>query len=167
VTAAVPLYLSGHYGSWLDASFEGLSGLTTSGLTLVQDLDHLATSLMLYRHLLELIGAMAIVIAGLTILTAPTATASSLAPSDARDERILPSLDRTARRVLNVGGAVLVPGSWRRRSPCSLPAWTGGEPSPMGSPWPSLPGPPAGSPPVRHRWATTTPAWCRRSSCRS
>jgi trk system potassium uptake protein len=110
VTAAVPLYLSGHYGSWLDASFEGLSGLTTSGLTLVQDLDHLATSLMLYRHLLELIGAMAIVIAGLTILTAPTATASSLAPSDARDERILPSLDRTARRVLNVGGAVLVPG---------------------------------------------------------
>jgi len=110
VTAAVPLYLSGHYGSWLDATFEGLSGLTTSGLTLVQDLDHMATSLLLYRHLLELIGAMAIVIAGLTILTAPTATSSSLTPSDARDERILPSLDRTARRVLNVGSAVLVPG---------------------------------------------------------
>lgn len=108
--AAVPFHLSGHYATWLDGWFEALSGLTTSGLTLVQDLDHLPAGLALYRHGLELAGAMAIVVAGLTILTAATATASSLAPSDVRDERILPSPRRTWRQVSEVAGAVILPG---------------------------------------------------------
>jgi len=38
LTAAVPLAFSGHFGSYLDATFEAMSGFTTSGLVLVQDL---------------------------------------------------------------------------------------------------------------------------------
>lgn len=108
--AAVPLYLSGHYRGYLDAYFEALSGLTTSGLTMVQDLDHLPTSFLLYRHLLELAGALTIVVVGLTVLTAVTATASSLTPSDVRDERILPNPDRIWRQIGKAAGAILVPG---------------------------------------------------------
>lgn len=110
LTAAIPLYLSRHYGSYLDAVFEAMSGLTSTGLTLVQDLDHLPVPLMLYRHLLEVLGALAFVVVGLTVLTAVSATASSLAPSDVRDERILPSFERTWRRVWSVGSLILVPG---------------------------------------------------------
>ena len=40
--AAVPLALSGHYGSYLDALFEATSGLTTTGASLVIDLEHLS-----------------------------------------------------------------------------------------------------------------------------
>lgn len=108
--AAVPFYLSGHYRGYLDAYFEALSGLTTSGLTMVQDLDHLPTSIGLYRHLLELAGALTIIVVGLTVLTAVTATASSLAPSDVRDERILPNPDRIWRQIGKAAGAILVPG---------------------------------------------------------
>ena len=108
--AAVPFYLSGHYRGYLDAYFEALSGLTTSGLTMVQDLDHLPTSIVFYRHLLELAGALTIIVVGLTVLTAVTATASSLAPSDVRDERILPNPDRIWRQIGKATGAILVPG---------------------------------------------------------
>lgn len=110
LSAAVPMYLSHHYGSYLDAVFEAMSGLTTTGLTLVQDLDHLPAAFVMYRHTLELLGALTFVVVGLTVLTSVSATASSLAPSDVRDERILPSLERTWRHVLSVGALVLVPG---------------------------------------------------------
>lgn len=110
LAAAIPLYLSRHYGTYLDAVFEAMSGLTTTGLTLVQDLDHLPVAMVLYRHVLELLGALTFVVVGLTVLTSVSATASSLAPSDVRDERILPSLERTWRRVWTVGSLVLVPG---------------------------------------------------------
>lgn len=110
VVCAVPFVLSGHYDGWLDAWFEALSGLTTSGLTLVQDLDHLPAGLALYRHGLELVGALAIVVTGLTVLTAVSATASSLTPGDVRDERILPNPGRTWRQVGGVASTIIVPG---------------------------------------------------------
>lgn len=110
LVGAVPLYLSGHWRSYLDAVFDAMSGLTTSGLSLVQDLDHLSLAMGLYRHLLELGGGLAFVVVGLTVLTAATATASSLTPSDVRDERILPSPVRTWHQVWSVGAAVLATG---------------------------------------------------------
>lgn len=110
LTASVPLYLSGHYGSYPDAVFEALSGLTTTGLTLVQDLDHMPAAMALYRHVLELSGALATVVVGLTLLTAATATSSSLDPSDVRDERIIPSVRRMWRLVGQVAGAVVATG---------------------------------------------------------
>ena len=42
--AAVPLYLSGHYLSYLDALFDGVSGLTTTGASVIVDLDHLSNA---------------------------------------------------------------------------------------------------------------------------
>lgn len=110
VVGSLPLYLSGNYGNLLDAVFEAMSGLTTTGLTLVQDLDHLPAAIALYRHLLELFGGLAIVVVGLTVLTAATATESSLAPSDVRDERILPSPGRTWRQVASVASVVVGTG---------------------------------------------------------
>lgn len=107
LVGAVPLYLSGHYGSYLDASFEALSGLTTTGLTVVHDLDHLPVPMLLYRHGLELLGALAIVAVGLTLLTAATATSPRMTAGDVRDERILPSPGRTWRRVVQVAALLL------------------------------------------------------------
>lgn len=120
--AAIPLYLSGHYATYLDAAFEAMSGLTTTGLTVVQDLDHLPAALALYRHLLELLGAVSFVVVGLTVLTAATATASSLSPSDVRDERILPSLERTWRQVWSVASTVVVFGLVA----CTATVWLAG-----------------------------------------
>ena len=64
---AIPLYLSGHYKSFLDACFETMSGLTTTGLTIVQDLDHLSHSHNLWRHLNAFIGGQGISIIAIAI----------------------------------------------------------------------------------------------------
>ncbi|GAI17268.1 unnamed protein product, partial [marine sediment metagenome] len=49
---ALPLYLSRHWGGYLDACFDAMSGFATTGLTLVQDLDHLSHAHNMWRHLM-------------------------------------------------------------------------------------------------------------------
>ena len=46
---SIPLYFSGHYATYLDAVFDGVSGLTTTGATLIIDLDHLSYADNMFR----------------------------------------------------------------------------------------------------------------------
>lgn len=98
LAAAVPLALSGHFGSYLDAFFEAMSGLTTSGLVLVQDLDHLANAHNVWRHLTHLIGGQGIIVAALSVAIGMRGGgAMSLYLAEGRDERIMPNVVHTAR----------------------------------------------------------------------
>jgi trk system potassium uptake protein TrkH len=98
LAGAVPLALSGHWGSYLDACFEAMSGITTSGLVLVQDLDHLANAHNVWRHLMQLMGGQGIVVAALTVaLGVRGGGAMSLYMAEGRDERIMPNVLHTAR----------------------------------------------------------------------
>ena len=98
LVAAVPLALSGHYGSFLDAVFDAMSGFTTSGLTLVRDLDHLPLAHNMWRHLTHLIGGQGIVVAVLTLAFGVRGGgAVSLYQAEGREERILPNVMHTAR----------------------------------------------------------------------
>ena len=65
---SVPLYLSGHFASFIDAYFDAMSGLTTSGLALIQDLDHVTVPINLLRHLTHFAGGQGIVVVVLTML---------------------------------------------------------------------------------------------------
>ena len=47
--ASFPLYFSGHYMTYLDAVFDGVSGLTTTGASLIVDLDHLSYADNMFR----------------------------------------------------------------------------------------------------------------------
>jgi trk system potassium uptake protein len=110
VLAAVPFFLSGHVGSYLDAWFEAMSGLTTSGLSVVQDLDHLSYSMGLYRHLTHFAGGQGIVIVVLSLFAAGSG-AGTLYVAEGRDERILPNIVRTSRFIFLVAGVYLVVGT--------------------------------------------------------
>lgn len=102
---AVPLMLSGHYGSFLDSVFEAASGFTTSGLTLTQDLDHLANAHNMWRHLTHLIGGQGIIVAAVSLAIGLKGGASfSLYLAEARDEQILPNVVHTARFIWFVTG---------------------------------------------------------------
>ena len=61
---AIPLYLSGHWQSFLDACFDAMSGFATTGLTLVKDLDHMSYTHNFWRHLTLFIGGQGIVVGG-------------------------------------------------------------------------------------------------------
>lgn len=100
--AAVPLFLSGHFAGYLDAYFEAMSGLTTTGLTLVQDVDHLPTSMNLWRHLMHFIGGQGIIIVVLSLLTGAGAQVGAMYFGEGRGERVVPSVIRTARFIFVV-----------------------------------------------------------------
>ncbi len=112
VVLAVPFHLSGHYGQFVDAYFDAMSGLTTSGLTLVQDLDHLTVPMVLLRHLAQFAGGQGIVVVVLTVLATASAQVATLYAGEGRDDRIVPSIVRTARFIFLVAFAYLVVGTF-------------------------------------------------------
>jgi len=94
---AIPLYLSRHWRSYLDACFEVMSGFTTTGLTLVQDLDHLSYAHNLWRHFTPFIGGQGIIIVALSLFMKGVSGAFKMYVGEARDERLLPNVIRTSR----------------------------------------------------------------------
>ncbi len=108
---AIPLYLSRHWNSYLDACFESMSGFATTGLTLVQDLDHLSYAHNLWRHLIMFIGGQGVVIVALSFLVRGSAGAFRMYVGEARDEKILPNVISTARFIWLVSLTYLVLGT--------------------------------------------------------
>ena len=108
---AIPLYLSGHWKSYLDACFEAMSGFATTGLILVQDLDHLSLSHNLWRHLMMFIGGQGIVIVALSFFVRGLSGAYKIYVGEAREERVLPNVVNTARFIWLVSIVYLVLGS--------------------------------------------------------
>ncbi len=111
LVSAVPLYLSGHYGSYLDASFEALSGYATTGLSLVVNLDHMANSYNFWRHFIMFMGGQGIVVIALTFLVRGTAGAFRMYVGEAREEKIMPNVVETARFIWLVSIVYLLLGS--------------------------------------------------------
>lgn len=122
---AIPHWLSGHFGSYLDACFDLMSGYTTTGLYLLQDLDHISYGLNMWRHLLTYAGGQGIVVIALTFLFKGTAGAYKLYVGEGKDERLLPNVVQTARAIwlvslvwLGVGWLVLTGlGLWLGQAP--------------------------------------------------
>ncbi len=108
---AIPLYLSGHWNSYLDACFDAMSGFATTGLALVQDLDHLSLTHNLWRHLIMFIGGQGIVIVALSFFVKGASGAFKMYVGEARDERILPNVIHTSRFIWLVSIVYLVLGT--------------------------------------------------------
>ena len=104
---AIPLYLSGHYRSYLDSCFESMSALATTGLVLVNDLDHMANSYNFWRHFMCFIGGQGIILLGLLIFFRG-ASASIIYVGEAREEKILPNVVQTAKFIWVVSMCYLI-----------------------------------------------------------
>ncbi|MBL8473260.1 MAG: TrkH family potassium uptake protein [Rhodocyclaceae bacterium] len=66
--ATLPLLLVYDNMSFTDAFFETVSGLTTTGATVMTDLDHAPPSINLWRHQLNWMGGMGIIVLAVAIL---------------------------------------------------------------------------------------------------
>lgn len=108
---AIPHMLSGHFKSYLDACFDLMSGYTTTGLFLLQDLDHVSHGLNMWRHLLTYAGGQGIIVIALTFLFAGTAGAFKVYVSEGKEEKLLPNVVRTARAIWMISLTYLVIGS--------------------------------------------------------
>ncbi|MGB0956985.1 MAG: TrkH family potassium uptake protein [Litorivicinus sp.] len=69
LAGAVPLWLDDSVNlSATDAVFESLSGLTTTGATVISGLDDLPRSLLFYRQLLQWMGGIGIIVLAMAVL---------------------------------------------------------------------------------------------------
>lgn len=102
VLAAVPLYFSGHYLSYMDALFEGVSGLTTTGASTVVDLDHLSYADNMWRFAMHFIGGLGLVVVGLTFGLFGKGGGGSLFASEGHSEHVVPNVMQTTRFILKI-----------------------------------------------------------------
>lgn len=68
VLAAIPFYFSPMGLSFTDAVFESISGLTTTGATILSHIDDAPKGFLLWRAMLQWIGGIGIVILAITLL---------------------------------------------------------------------------------------------------
>ncbi|MEO1253039.1 MAG: TrkH family potassium uptake protein [Pseudomonadota bacterium] len=85
VFAAVPLAVGALQLSYVDAFFEAMSGLTTTGSTILTDLDHAPPGLLLWRSMLQWFGGVGIVITAFAILPALRVGGMQIFKSEAWD----------------------------------------------------------------------------------
>lgn len=65
---AVPFILSGSIPHFTDAYFESLSGFTTTGASILRDIEKLPPSILLWRSITQWLGGMGIIVLSIAIL---------------------------------------------------------------------------------------------------
>lgn len=65
---ALPLMLGAPYLSFTDAVFESVSGMTTTGATVITGIEHLPPGVILWRGILQWVGGLGIVIVAMLFL---------------------------------------------------------------------------------------------------
>jgi len=102
LAGALPLYLSPQPAiGATDAIFEAVSGLTTTGATVLTGLDALPRSILYYRQQLQWLGGMGIVILAVALLPMLGVGGMSLyraeMPGPVKDAKLTPRITQTAR----------------------------------------------------------------------
>ncbi len=99
---AVPLYFATATDmSFTDAAFESMSGLTTTGATVLVGLDLLPKSLLFYRQLLQWLGGMGIIVLAVAIFPMLGIGGMQLyrteSPGPNKDNKLTPRITETAK----------------------------------------------------------------------
>ncbi len=89
--------------SLTDAVFESVSGLTTTGATVISGLDNLPKSLLFYRQMLQWMGGMGIIVLALALLPMLGIGGMQLyraeSPGPIKDTKLVPRLAETAKNL--------------------------------------------------------------------
>ncbi|MDE0192969.1 MAG: TrkH family potassium uptake protein [Gammaproteobacteria bacterium] len=101
-TGAVPFLLAPSVGvTFTDGVFESLSGLTTTGATVLAGLDDLPRSVLLYRQLLQWLGGMGIIVLAVAVLPMLGVGGMQLyraeSPGPVKDTKLKPRIAQTAK----------------------------------------------------------------------
>lgn len=95
----IPFWLSPYFPSFTDAVFEAASGFTTTGATVLPQVDVLPRSLQLWRHFTHWLGGMGIVLLGLAVLPLIGIGGAHLYRAEfsgAKSEKLRPRITETA-----------------------------------------------------------------------
>ncbi len=102
LSGALPLYLAEAVDmSLAEAVFESMSGLTTTGATVIVGLDELPKSILYYRQQLQWLGGMGIIVLAVAVLPMLGIGGMQLykaeAPGPVKDAKLTPRITETAK----------------------------------------------------------------------
>ncbi len=120
---AMPFYLYENMGiSLVDALFESISGLTTTGATVLVGLDELPHSILFYRQQLQWLGGMGIIVLAVAVMPMLGIGGMQLykaeAPGPVKDSKLTPRIAETAKALWYIYLGLTVA--------CALAYWAAG-----------------------------------------
>ena len=86
----------------LDGVFESMSALTGTGVTMFADVEILPHSVLFFRSFEQWVGGLGVVVMVIGVLTKPGSVSSKLYHSEAREERIKPSIKTTMKKTMEI-----------------------------------------------------------------
>ncbi len=104
VFGSLPFLLSTQEFSFSEAFFESMSGITTTGATIISDLDNAPKSILLWRAIMQWLGGIGIVVMAITILPLLQVGGMQLFKMEGPDstEKILPRTIEVAATIISV-----------------------------------------------------------------
>ncbi|MCY4044865.1 MAG: TrkH family potassium uptake protein [Cellvibrionales bacterium] len=120
---SMPFFMHSNYEmSLMDALFESISGLTTTGATVITDLDNLPKSLLYYRQQLQWLGGIGIIVIAVAILPMLGIGGMQLyrteTPGPIKDSKLTPRITETAKWLFIIYASLTVV--------CALAYWLAG-----------------------------------------
>ena len=103
IFGSLPFVLSSQTFSFSDAFFESMSGITTTGATIISDLDNSPRSILLWRAIMQWLGGIGIVVMAITILPLLKVGGMQLFKMEGPDstEKILPRTIEVAAIIIS------------------------------------------------------------------
>ena len=96
---SIPFMLSGM--TFIDSFFESMSGITTTGATVISNLSTLPESLLLYRQLLQWMGGMGLIVLAIAVMPLLGIGGGQLykteIPGAMNDQKLTPRIKETAQ----------------------------------------------------------------------
>ncbi|MCS5707291.1 TrkH family potassium uptake protein [Candidatus Berkiella cookevillensis] len=104
LVSAFPLYWSPYPDiSFVDALFESVSGITTTGSTVLVGLDHMPHSILYYRQQLQFLGGIGIIILAVAVLPMLGVGGMQLFKAEftgpSKDNKLTPRITETAKAI--------------------------------------------------------------------
>ncbi len=99
---AIPFYLSGHFESYTDAFFESMSGFSTTGSSVLPDVEILSPALHFWRSIIQWLGGMGIIMLSLAVMPLLKLGGYQLFTAEVTGpvyEKLHPRLRETAKRM--------------------------------------------------------------------
>lgn len=102
--SALPFMLTETTSYWADAVFEATSGITTTGATILTDIDNTPKAILLWRSLLNGLGGVGIVIFAVALLPFLGIGGMQIFQRESSDlnEKLMPKISYIAKRIIVV-----------------------------------------------------------------
>ncbi|MFC6976253.1 TrkH family potassium uptake protein [Halomicroarcula sp. GCM10025709] len=102
VVGAIPMVIEGTgvFSSPINAAFEGMSGITTTGATVIRDFDAHSRALLLWRQVLQWLGGLGVLLLATAVLSRLSVAGAQLMETESRTEdvtKLTPGIEDTAK----------------------------------------------------------------------